>query len=53
MTEEQLRTLMDWIDAKIDVKIEDALHRDSLTESIVESHCRDALHRAFGIDWSR
>lgn len=44
---------MDWVKAEIDVRIEDAFHRDFLNEAIVESHCRDALYKTFGIDWSR
>ena len=36
MTEQQLLALVDWIKAEIDVKIENAFHRDDLTESITE-----------------
>ena len=49
MTEQQLLALVDWIKAEIDVKIENAFHRDDLTESITEIECRKHLYYAFGI----
>jgi hypothetical protein len=49
MSEKQLETLMVWIKATIDVKIEEAFGRDSLHEDIIEIECKKDLYVAFGL----
>jgi hypothetical protein len=49
MTEEQLQALMDWVEAIIAEKIENAFGRDSLHEGIREMSCRDDLYVALGL----
>lgn len=48
MTEEQMRALMAWIDARIAEKIEDAFGRDSLMEARQKNDARRALESEMG-----
>jgi len=45
---EQLEKLMDWIDARIDYKIENAFGRDSTHEYIRENDIKQELLALFG-----
>jgi hypothetical protein len=50
VSEEQFAKLLEWIDAKIDVKVEEAFRRDALHESIREYQLRLELRKAFGLN---
>ena len=48
MNKQQVIAFMDWVEAAIDLKIEESVGRDSLHESIRESNTRDELLGLFG-----
>lgn len=50
MTHEQLQVLSEWVDARIDERIEDRLGNDSLYESVRQRDLYTELKRAFGIE---
>lgn len=50
MTRDQLKKLMEWIDARIDYKIEQASGRDPSLEYIRETAIRDELSWMFKED---
>ena len=47
MTRDQLEKLMDWIDARIDYKVEGASGRDPICEYIREDEIRSELFAMF------
>ena len=49
MNEEQVQALIDWVEAAIAEKIETALWRDCLHESVIEDRCREHLYVALGL----
>lgn len=48
LTDQQLKLLLDYVDALIDEKIEDAFGRDSLYESVKTRELRQQLERKLG-----
>ena len=49
MTEEQMQLLVKWVEAMIDMKIEEAFGRDSLNETLSEDGLRQAVRLSFGL----